>query len=67
MRRQLVEARELPRRGRLDLAVGLNGGTWKFSIFGKNVTDEEFRTVEVNRNTYYNQPALYGARLTVDW
>ena len=51
----------------LDLAVGLNGGNWKFSIFGKNVTDEEFRTVEVNRNTYYNQPALYGARLTVDW
>ena len=51
----------------LDLAVGLNGGNWKFSIFGKNVTDEIVRTVEVNRNSYYNQPALYGAKLTVDW
>ncbi len=50
-----------------DLAVGLNGESWKFSIFGKNVTDETFRTVEVNNNAYYNQPALYGARLTVDW
>lgn len=51
----------------IDLSAGLRGEDWRFSIFAKNVTDEVFRTVQVNRNTFYNQPRLYGAKLTVNW
>jgi len=50
-----------------DLSVGLSADNWRFAIFGKNITDELYRTVEVNRNVFYNTPRLYGANLTIEW
>ncbi|WP_370338751.1 TonB-dependent receptor [Parvularcula marina] len=51
----------------LDFSLGVDADDWRLTVYGKNVTDEEYLLVNVNNNEYHNTPSLYGVTLTVDW
>jgi iron complex outermembrane receptor protein len=50
-----------------DLSVGVSGDHWRLIAYAKNMTDEVYRIVEVNNNSYYNTPQTYGARLILNY
>lgn len=49
-----------------DLSAGIRGSNWKLQVFGKNLTDEVYRTVEVNNNVFLNTPQTFGISLTFE-
>ena len=48
------------------LSLGLQGDGWRLLAFGNNLTDETYRLVEVNNNTYVNTPRTFGISLTLE-
>lgn len=48
-----------------DARLGLEGAHWRFSLFGRNLTDEQYVLNEVSTNEFWSQPRVYGAELTV--
>jgi outer membrane receptor protein involved in Fe transport len=51
----------------LDLKAGFGTDNWRLSVYGKNVTDEVYRLVEVTNNSYHNDRRVYGAELAVNF
>lgn len=50
-----------------DLSIGVVSSNWRLIAYAKNMTDEIYRVVEVNNNSYYNTPRSYGVRLVVSY
>jgi outer membrane receptor protein involved in Fe transport len=52
----------------LDLRVGVENDSWRFQLFGRNVTDEYYWTGAAHVNDvlyrYTGMPATYGFTLT---
>jgi iron complex outermembrane receptor protein len=48
-----------------DARLGLEGDHWRFSLFGRNLTDEQYVLNEVSTNEFWSQPRVYGAELTL--
>jgi outer membrane receptor protein involved in Fe transport len=48
-----------------DARLGLEGGHWRFSLFGRNLTDERYVLNEVSTNEFWSQPRVYGAELAL--
>lgn len=48
-----------------DARFGLDGGHWRFSLFGRNLTDQQYVLNVVNTNEFWSQPRTYGAELTI--
>ncbi len=48
-----------------DARLGLEGGHWRLSLFGRNLTDEQYVLNVVNTNEFWSQPRTYGAELTL--
>lgn len=46
-----------------DARLGLEGDHWRFSLFGRNLTDEQYVLNEVSTNEFWSQPRVYGAEL----
>ena len=51
----------------LDLSVGIKGDSWRLMVFGRNITDEMYRLVQVNNNDFYNTPQTFGVSVTLDY
>lgn len=49
-----------------DLAAGVRGENWKLQVFGRNLSDEIYRMVEVNNNRFLNTPQTFGVSLTFE-
>jgi iron complex outermembrane receptor protein len=50
-----------------DARVGVRTENLRFSIFGRNLSDEEYIVNILSANEYYNQPRVIGAELTLDF
>lgn len=50
-----------------DARIGLRSENIRFSIFGRNLSDEEYIVNILSTNEYYNQPRVIGAELTLDF
>jgi outer membrane receptor protein involved in Fe transport len=50
-----------------DARVGLRTENLRFSIFGRNLGDEEYIVNILSTNEYYNQPRVIGAELALDF
>ncbi len=48
-----------------DARLGLEGDHWRFSLFGRNLTDEQYVLNAVSGNEFWSQPRVYGAELTL--
>jgi outer membrane receptor protein involved in Fe transport len=48
-----------------DARLGLEGDHWRFSLFGRNLTDEQYVINAVSGNEFWSQPRVYGAELTL--
>ena len=51
----------------LDVRLGVESDGWQFSVFGKNITDETYRTVTLNQNEFYSTGSLFGAQFSVEF
>jgi iron complex outermembrane recepter protein len=47
-----------------DARLALLTDHWRFSVFGKNLTDEQFRIQTVSLNDYYNEPRVLGVEIS---
>lgn len=47
-----------------DARIGVEGGNWRFSVFGRNLTDERYILNVVGTAEFWSQPRTYGAELT---
>lgn len=50
-----------------DLNVGIRSDRWRVSVFGKNLSDDIYRLVEVNNNRFVNAPQRFGISLTFEY
>lgn len=50
-----------------DARIGVRTEKLRFSIFGRNLGDEEYIVNTFSGNDYYNQPKVIGAELTLDF
>lgn len=50
-----------------DARIGIRTENLRFSIFGRNLGDEEYIVNTFSANDYYNQPKVIGAELTLDF
>lgn len=48
-----------------DARIGVEGGNWRFSVTGRNLTDERYVLNVVGTAEFWNQPRIYGAELTL--
>ncbi|MEZ6023625.1 MAG: TonB-dependent receptor [Hyphomonadaceae bacterium] len=48
---------------RVDARIGVEHDNWRFSIYGKNLTDELYTIQTVANNAYLSDPRVYGAEL----
>lgn len=48
-----------------DARVGVEGEHWRFSLTGRNLTDERYVLNVVGSAEFWNQPRIYGAELTL--
>jgi iron complex outermembrane recepter protein len=48
-----------------DARLGVEGDHWRFSLFGRNLADEQYVLNEVSTNQFWSQPRVYGAELTL--
>jgi iron complex outermembrane recepter protein len=48
-----------------DARLGLEGDHWRFSLFGRNLTDDQYVLNEVSTNEFWSQPRVYGVELTL--
>lgn len=49
-----------------DLNVGIRSDRWRLSLFGKNLSDDIYRLVEVNNNRFVNAPQRFGISVTFE-
>jgi len=47
-----------------DARLALLTDNWRFSVFGKNLTDERFRIQTVSLNDYYSEPRVLGVEIS---
>ena len=47
----------------IDARLALLTDRWRFSVFGKNLTDERFRIQTVSLNDYHNEPRVIGLEI----
>ena len=50
-----------------DARIGVRTEVLRFSIFGRNLGDEEYIVNTFSSNEYYNQPKVIGAELTLEF
>ena len=50
-----------------DLSVGVRGENWRLMAFGKNLSDDIYRLVEVNNNKFVNAPQRFGVSLVFEY
>lgn len=50
-----------------DARIGLRTDNLRFSVFGRNLGDEQYIVNILSTNEYYNQPRVIGAELTLDF
>lgn len=48
-----------------DARLGIEGDHWRFSLFGRNLTDERYVLNVVSTNEFWSQPRVYGAELAL--
>jgi outer membrane receptor protein involved in Fe transport len=48
-----------------DARLGIEGDHWRFSLFGRNLTDEKYVLNVVGTNEFWSQPRVYGAELAL--
>lgn len=48
-----------------DARLGAEGDHWRFSLFGRNLTDQQYILNVVGTAEFWSQPRTYGAELTV--
>ena len=48
-----------------DARLGIEGEHWRFSVFGRNLTDEQYVLNVVGTAEFWSQPRVYGAELTL--
>lgn len=48
-----------------DARLGIEGDSWRFSLFGRNLTDERYILNVVGTAEFWSQPRVYGAELTL--
>jgi len=48
-----------------DARFGLEGQNWRFSLFGRNLTDERYVLNVVGTAEFWSQPRVYGGELTL--
>jgi len=48
-----------------DARIGVEGERWRFSLTGRNLTDERYVLNVVGTAEFWNQPRVYGAELTL--
>lgn len=48
-----------------DARLGVEGERWRFSLTGRNLTDERYVLNVVGTAEFWNQPRVYGAELTL--
>lgn len=48
-----------------DARIGIEGHNWRFSVTGRNLTDERYVLNVVGSAEFWNQPRVYGAELTL--
>jgi len=48
-----------------DARVGIEGEHWRFSLTGRNLTDERYVLNVVGSAEFWNQPRIFGAELTL--
>lgn len=49
----------------VDLRLGLEGESWKVSLFGRNITDDRYRLNNVGVAQYWSLPRSWGAEVTL--
>lgn len=47
-----------------DARIGIEHDNWRFSIYGKNLTDEVYPIQSISGNVFFNDPRTYGAELS---
>lgn len=57
-------SREFADFERIDARVGIDSGAWRFSIYGKNLTDEIYPIQTIAGNVYLSDPRTYGAEFS---
>lgn len=60
-------SREFEDFSRVDARIGVDNGDWRFSIFGKNLTDEIYTIQTIASNVYLSDPRTYGAELSFSY
>lgn len=60
-------SREFEEFERFDARIGVDSGSWRFSIFGKNLTDEIYTIQTIANNAYLSDPRVYGAELSFSY
>ena len=50
-----------------DARIGIRTENLRFSVFGRNLGEEEYTVNTFSGNEYYNQPRIIGAELTLDF
>ncbi|PZQ53178.1 MAG: hypothetical protein DI570_24275, partial [Phenylobacterium zucineum] len=48
-----------------DARLGVEGQRWRFSVTGRNLTNERYVLNVVGTAEFWNQPRVYGAELTL--
>ena len=48
-----------------DARIGVEGRNWRFSVTGRNLTNERYVLNVVGTAEFWNQPRIYGAELTL--
>lgn len=60
-------SREFAEFERVDARIGVDSGSWRFSIYGKNLTDEIYTIQTIASNVYWSDPRTYGAELSFNY
>ncbi len=59
----IAESRSSESFEMFDLRLGVSSENWRLSAFGRNITDEVYRTVSLNGNDYHNDGRVIGLEL----
>jgi outer membrane receptor protein involved in Fe transport len=50
-----------------DARIGVEGDDWRFSVFGRNLTDEQYINNVVGTSQFYSQPRVFGVELKLSY
>ncbi|MEZ5955821.1 MAG: TonB-dependent receptor [Hyphomonadaceae bacterium] len=57
-------SREFEEFSLVDARIGIENDNWRFSIYGKNLTDEVYVIQTISSNVFFNDPQTFGAELS---